>query len=38
MMVRASGTERLLRVYSETSRPEATKRVLEEVAAIVHRL
>jgi len=38
MMVRASGTERLLRVYSETSRPEATKRVLEEVTAIVHRL
>src|SRR3989442_11824508 len=38
MMVRASGTERLLGVYSETSRPEATKRVLEEVAAIVDRL
>ncbi len=31
VMVRASGTENLLRVYSETTRPETTRRVLEEV-------
>jgi phosphomannomutase len=37
-MVRASGTERMLRVYSETTRPETTKRVLDEVTALVTRL
>jgi phosphomannomutase len=38
VMVRASGTENLLRVYSETSRPETTRRVLEAVTAMVHVL
>jgi len=37
-MVRASGTERMLRVYSETTRPETTQRVLAEVAALVQKL
>jgi phosphomannomutase len=31
VMVRASGTENLLRVYSETSDLRATRRILEEV-------
>ncbi len=38
VMVRASGTEPMLRVYSETTRPETTRRVLGEVAAMVQRL
>lgn len=38
VMLRASGTERLLRVYSETTRPETTWRVLVEVAKFVHEL
>jgi phosphomannomutase len=38
VMVRASGTEPMLRVYSETTRPETTRRVLDEVAAMVDRL
>src|SRR5260370_9071443 len=38
VMVRASGTENLLRVYSETARPETTRRVLEPVTQIVHTL
>jgi len=38
VMVRASGTERMLRIYSETSRPETTRRVLEEVASLVKKL
>jgi len=38
VMVRASGTEPMLRVYSETTRPETTRRVLDEVAAMVQRL
>jgi len=38
VMVRASGTENLLRVYSETSKPETTQRVLAAVTEIVHRL
>ena len=33
-MVRASGTEPMLRVYSETIRPETTKRVLDEIVRI----
>jgi phosphomannomutase len=37
-MVRASGTENLLRLYSETSRPETTKRVLDAVSSIVREL
>ena len=38
VMVRASGTENLLRVYSETSRPETTQRVLKAVTKIVQNL
>jgi phosphomannomutase len=38
VMVRASGTENLLRVYSETSRPEATRRVLAAVGKTVQDL
>jgi phosphomannomutase len=38
VMVRASGTEHMLRVYSETTRPETTRRVLEEVAKLVRAL
>ena len=38
VMVRASGTENLLRVYCETSRPETTQRVLKAVTKIVHNL
>jgi phosphomannomutase len=38
VMVRASGTENLLRVYSETSKPGTTRSVLEAVTKIVHNL
>jgi phosphomannomutase len=38
VMVRASGTENLLRVYSETDRPETTRRVLEAVTEMVQVL
>jgi phosphomannomutase len=38
VMVRASGTERMLRVYSETIRPETTQRVLDEVVKTVRKL
>jgi phosphomannomutase len=38
VMVRASGTETLLRVYSETNKPDTTKKVLAAVTDIVHRL
>ncbi len=38
VMVRASGTERVLRIYSETNRAETTKRVLDEVRRVVERL
>jgi alpha-D-glucose phosphate-specific phosphoglucomutase len=38
VLVRASGTETLLRVYCETSRQEYTNRVLAEVTKIVHTL
>ena len=38
VMVRASGTENVLRIYSETSRPETTRRVLEATTEIVHHL
>jgi phosphomannomutase len=38
VMVRASGTENLLRVYSEASKPETTRRILEAVTQIVHNL
>lgn len=38
VMVRASGTENLLRVYSETSKPETTRRVLGAVTETVGNL
>lgn len=38
VMVRASGTENVLRIYSETSRPESTRRVLSAVAQLVQNL
>ncbi len=38
VMVRASGTENVLRVYSETNRPETTRRVLAAVTELVHKL
>jgi len=38
VMVRASGTENLLRVYCETSKSATTRRVLEAVTQIVHNL
>jgi alpha-D-glucose phosphate-specific phosphoglucomutase len=37
-MVRASGTEPMLRVYSETTRPETTRRALDEITAIARSL
>ena len=38
VLVRASGTENVLRVYSETDRPETTRRVLAAVTELVHTL
>ncbi len=38
VMVRASGTEPMLRVYAETAKAETTRRVLEEVTSLVSRL
>ncbi len=38
VMVRVSGTEHMLRVYSETTRPETTRRVLDEVARLVRAI
>jgi len=38
VMLRASGTEPMLRVYSETSMPAMTRRILDETCAIVNRL
>jgi phosphomannomutase len=38
VLVRASGTENLLRVYSETSRPETTREALSSVTKLVHSL
>jgi phosphomannomutase len=38
VMLRASGTENLLRVYSETSRMKTTQRVLAAVADQVHKM
>ena len=37
-MVRASGTERMLRIYSETTEPKTTRRVLDEVVKTVRAL
>ena len=38
VMVRASGTENLLRIYSETNKQETTRRALDAVVATVHKL
>ncbi len=38
VMVRASGTEPMLRIYCETTRPETTRRVLDEVTSLVQKL
>jgi len=38
VMVRASGTENLLRIYAETSRPETTQSVLQATVAAVQAL
>ena len=38
VMVRASGTENVLRIYSETANPETTRRILEAVSQMVHNL
>ncbi|HEY8716823.1 MAG TPA: hypothetical protein VIM00_15670, partial [Candidatus Acidoferrum sp.] len=38
VMVRASGTENLLRIYCETSRRETTQQVLTGVKDLVHAL
>ena len=37
-MVRASGTEPMLRVYAETTRAETTQRVLDEITSSVRKL
>jgi phosphomannomutase len=38
VMLRASGTEPMLRLYSETRSAAATRKILEETRSIVHRL
>ena len=38
VMVRASGTEPVLRIYSETTHPDTTRRILEETSALVRKL
>jgi len=38
VMVRASGTEPVLRIYAETSHPETTRRILEEVSSLVQKV
>ncbi len=38
VMVRASGTENMLRIYAETTRPDTTQRALDAVAAAVQKL
>ncbi len=38
VMVRASGTENMLRIYAETTRPDTTQRVLEATSALVQKL
>ncbi len=37
-MVRASGTERMLRIYSETTKPDTTRRVLDEITRLARSL
>jgi phosphomannomutase len=38
LLVRASGTEAMLRVYAETSRPGTTRRILDETSTFVQNL
>jgi phosphomannomutase len=38
LMVRASGTENLLRIYCETTEPESTRRVLDAAVAQIRKL
>jgi phosphomannomutase len=38
VMIRASGTENLLRVYAETSQEQSTRRVLSAVTERIHKL
>src|ERR1700722_14261319 len=38
VMVRASGTENMLRIYSETNRPETTRRALEAISTLVQKM
>lgn len=38
LMVRASGTEHMLRIYSETTQPQNTRQLLDEVARLVTAL
>jgi phosphomannomutase len=38
VMVRASGTENLLRIYSETSNKETTRQALRETVAVIYQL
>jgi phosphomannomutase len=38
LLVRASGTEPMLRLYSETPKTELTRRILDETAAFVQNL
>src|SRR6202040_3872515 len=38
VMLRASGTEPMLRIYSETTTPATTRRILDETCAVVSRL
>jgi len=38
VMVRISGTEHMLRIYSETTRPETTARILAGVSALARSL
>jgi phosphomannomutase len=38
VMVRASGTERMLRVYAETNNAETTRRVLDDVTSFVKQI
>ena len=38
VMVRASGTEHMLRIYSETAHPQTTQKVLQHVVSLVQNL
>jgi phosphomannomutase len=38
VMVRSSGTERMLRIYAETTQAETTQKILSGVSEFVHSL